>query len=241
VRKELVMRVLVLDPQPIVREGIQSSLGQGGEFRIVGSCGDLRTALLLIDKLAPDVVLTELDLGARDAGAAVRQLRTRLPSGAIVAFTATVCWRTIGRARRAGADAVVLKSDPLESLAEAMRVVARGGSYLSRSLPQEVRDAVDQAPDVLGALSEREREVFCLVIRGLTNRRIGRELFISPKTVDSHRGRILDKLGCRSAVELVRFAYLNALVPPGETAADADQLSPNEEPPRGARPAQHVH
>jgi DNA-binding NarL/FixJ family response regulator len=121
--------------------------------------------------------------------------------------------RDCGRARRAGADGVVLKNDPPECLIEALRVVARGGTYLSRSLPLELRESVDRAPDVLAILSGRELEVFYLVIRGLTNRRIGLELFISPKTVDSHRGRILDKLGCRSAVELVRFAYLNGLVP----------------------------
>jgi DNA-binding NarL/FixJ family response regulator len=224
------MRVLLLDPMPVVRVGLASSLGQTGDLHIVASCGDVRTALLMVDKTAPAVIVTDLDLGVRDSGAAIRELCNRLGENGVVVFTGLLCWRSIGRARTAGAAGIVLKTDPLERLAEAIRVVGQGGSYLSPTLPHELREAVDRAPDVLGVLSEREREVFHLVVRGLTNRRIGRELFISPKTVDSHRGRILDKLGCRSAVELVRFAYLNGLLPGGEPRDGANGRHTTESP-----------
>jgi DNA-binding NarL/FixJ family response regulator len=131
--------------------------------------------------VAPDVVVADLDLVTRESASAVREVRDRLTTGGVIIFTGMICWRTLAGAVRAGAAGVVLKSDPLESLAEAIRVVARGETYLSRSLPRELLDAVHRAPDLLGVLSDREREVFHLVVRGLTNRRIGRELFISPK------------------------------------------------------------
>jgi two-component system, NarL family, response regulator NreC len=227
------MRIMVLDPQPVVREGLRSGLSASGEFLIVGSCGDIRSALRMVDQAAPEVIVMDLDVGAGDGGSSVRELRRLLPTGGVLVFPPRLCWRTLGAARRAGAAGVVLKTDPLDTVAEAIRVVGQGGSYLSRSLPSELRESLDQAPDVLTLLSGREREVFYLVIRGLTNRRIGRELFISPKTVDSHRGRILDKLGCRSAVELVRFAYLNGLLPDApQTNGQTDVLlSATEQPP----------
>lgn len=86
-------------------------------------------------------------------------------------------------------------------------------------------------------LSEREREVFHLVIRGLSNRRIGSELFISPKTVDSHRGRILEKLSCHTALELVRFAFLNGLADECEPRLQREE-TPGAEVQDGAARAQ---
>jgi DNA-binding NarL/FixJ family response regulator len=228
------MRVLVLDPQPVVREGLKSRLEALGEFHVVGACGDVRTVLHMAENVVPDVVVVEPDLGQTDGASAVRDLRRQLSGSGIVVFTSLFCWRAIGRARRAGACGFVLKTDPVATLADAIRAVGRGASFWTPSLPPELRDSIDRAPDVLSALSQRECEVFHLVVHGLTNRSIGRELFISPKTVDSHRGRILDKLGCRSAVELVRFAFINGLVPEGEArvlapspAADRRQLPAN--------------
>jgi two-component system, NarL family, response regulator NreC len=220
------VRVMVLDPQPIVREGVAAVLRDSTEFQVVGECADLRSALLMVDRCHPDVVVTDFDLGPREGGSAILELRRHLGAGGVVVFTGLPSWRAIGRARQAGARSVLLKTDPVETLAEAIRVTARGGAFLSASLPTELRNGVDRAPNVLGVLSDREREVFHLVVRGLTNRRIGRELFISPKTVDSHRGRILDKLGCRSAVELVRFAYVNGLIASPELAAPAIEPGP---------------
>jgi DNA-binding NarL/FixJ family response regulator len=220
------VNVLVLDPQPIVREGVAAALRESPEFQVIGSCGDVRSALLMVDRCHPDVVVTDLELGAREGGAAILELRRHLVSVGIVVFTRLPSWRAIGRARQAGAQSVVLKTDPIETLVEAIRVTTRGGSYLSVSLPTELRTGVDRAPDVLGVLSHRECEVFHLVVCGLTNRRIGRELFISPKTVDSHRGRILEKLGCRSAVELVRFAFVNGLDTMSEARGPDPSIGP---------------
>jgi two-component system response regulator NreC len=238
------MRVLVLDPHPVVRVGLQGHLEQSREFESVAGCSDLRTAVLMIEKLTPDVVVTELELGGREGAAAVRELARHLPGGGVLVFTGlpSPCWRAIGRARQAGARGVVLKHDGLDLVLDAVRVVARGGTYLSRSLPPELLEGVDRAPDILEVLSDREREVFHLVVRGLTNQRISRELFISPKTVDSHRGRILAKLGCRSAVELVRFAYLNELMPEGRRTLHPEPKLPTPEvPPDTDAPSQPVH
>jgi DNA-binding NarL/FixJ family response regulator len=230
------MRVLVMDPQPVVREGLTSRLEALGDLHVVGTCGDPRTLLLMAESLTPDVVVVEPDLERGDGVAAIADLRRRLSRGSIVVFTTLLCWRSIGRARRAGATGFVLKTDPVISLADAIRAVARGQTFWSLSLPPGLRDWIDRAPDVLSALSDREREVFHLVVQGFTNRRIGRQLFISPKTVDSHRGRILDKLGCRSAVELVRFAFVNGLVRDSEASrsghppcATGLQLNPDHE------------
>jgi two-component system, NarL family, response regulator NreC len=206
------MRILVLDPQPVIREGLQARLDSFGVFHVVGTYGNARTAVSLCTKLAADIVVMDPDVVGGDGASVIRDLRRQRPEAAVVVFTSRICWRDLGRARIAGAAGFVLKTDPLSTLTEAMHAVLRGETYLSPRLPSELRENIDSAPDALDVLSDREREVFHLVIRGLTNRRIGRELFISPKTVDSHRGRILDKLGCRSAVELVHFAFVNGLV-----------------------------
>jgi DNA-binding NarL/FixJ family response regulator len=201
-------------------------MGASGEFTVVGSCEDLRGAALTIDRTMPDVAVTELDVGPRDGASIVRELRRRLAARAgVLIFTGLSSWRNIADAWRSGAAGLVLKTDALETLREGIRVVGAGRPYLTPSVPQTLRELLDRPSGILTALSEREREVFHLVIRGLSNRRIGRELFISPKTVDSHRGRILDKLGCRTAVELVRFAFVNGL------AGESELLLQGEETP----------
>ncbi len=235
------MRILILDPHPVVRAGVQCHLEQSRELEAVASCADLRSAVLMIDKLTPDVVVTEIEIDGREGASTVRELCDHLPGGGVVVFTDSPSWRAVSRARQAGARGVVLKTDALETLNEAIMAVARGGTYLTRSLPPELCESVERAPDILGVLSGREREVFHLVVRGLTNRRIARELFISPKTVDSHRGRILAKLGCRSAVELVRFAYLNQLLPDSRALHREPELPAPEVQPGSGPPPQPVH
>jgi DNA-binding NarL/FixJ family response regulator len=214
------MRVVLIDQQPLVREGLACVLQREAGFLFCGSASNARDGLWLLQEEEPDLVMLDLCLPGLSGIAATREIARRWPAMAAVILSASCCERDVLDALRAGALAYLGKNDPVESVMEGLRAAARGERYLGPcvrmlSLPPLSRRREDQrgTPEVLGALSDREREVFDLAIRGFRNREIARELCIAVKTVGSHRLQINRKLGCSSGTELVYFAATNGLLP----------------------------
>jgi DNA-binding NarL/FixJ family response regulator len=208
------MDILVVDDEPIFRAGLRGVLEDAG-FRVVGEAGTARAALALLDK-EPDLVIMDLVLPGMDGIAATREVRRRLKRGKVVVLTSRRDVRDALEAMAAGASGYLVKSESPATLAEAVRRVAAGETYVSDELAQTVGQAAkepSEAPtDVLALLSKREREIFHLLVSGLGNQQIARELCISMKTLGTHRHRIYDKLGCHSIAALIRFAVLNHLL-----------------------------
>ncbi|WP_116247542.1 response regulator transcription factor [Nocardiopsis sp. FIRDI 009] len=229
------IRVLLVDDQPLVRAGVRSLLERDEGVEVVGESGDGRAALADIARLRPDVVLLDLQMPSVDGLAVLRELERRrvdtstdrrADTGRHV-DTRVVVLTTFGEddnvfsALRLGASGFLLKDAEPRALREAVRTVARGEALLSPGVTRRVIERLCDttvAPEAsarLDVLTDREREVLALVGRGMSNQEIGARLHLSPATARTHVGRVLSKLGARDRVGLVVIAYESGLVRPG--------------------------
>ncbi len=216
------IRVLLVDDQPLVRAGLSRILRTRDGFEIVGECEDGREALDAVTETRPDVVLMDVRMKGMDGAEATRRLRERDDAPPVLVLTTFDDDEVVQAALSAGAAGFVLKDAPGEDIIRATRVVAGGGAWLdpavtgrvletyrSQSLPRAEEAAKIQ--DLTG----RELDVLRLIARGASNQEIGRELFISEGTVKTHVGHILTKLGLRDRPAAIVFAYEHGLAGPG--------------------------
>jgi DNA-binding NarL/FixJ family response regulator len=196
--------VALVDDHAMFREAMRHLLREQG-FNLVGEAGDARSSFAMIDATRPKVVLLDLRLPGMDGVTATRELQTRAPESKVMILSAYSKQHELDEAWAAGVHGYVTKMEDAERLRDAIHAVVKGERYLSPGLtPSQQKKTERVGP--LGILSARERDVFRLLVRGMTTRQIAAELHISGKTVDTHRERILKKLGLHSAVELVRYA-----------------------------------
>jgi len=218
------IRVVIADDQQLIRAGFRSLLEAEPDIEIVGEAGTGAEAVSVVTRTRPDVVLMDIRMPDGDGLWATEQLvaKKELAETHIVIVTTFELDEYVGRAIRAGASGFLVKDTEPAEFIRAVRVVAAGDALLSpgvtRRLLERISSQLHEAPDasVLGAITEREREVLALVGRGMTNDEIGRELFLSPLTAKTHVSRIMSKLAARDRVQLVVVAYETGLVRPGE-------------------------
>jgi len=223
------MRIVVVAGEPIVRAGVKAALQSSGDLEVVADRADARSGFVVIDAEKPDLVVMDVALCGMNGITATREIKRRQPDTRVVLLSAEACERNVVEGFAAGADGFVLKSEPIEDLLRAFRIVGQGGRYTtpglrgtrfaeSKMIP--IGEVPPVALDVLHALSPREREVLDLVLKGLRNREIAKELCVAIKTVDTHRTRINRKLGCAGAADLIRFAADNGLLRSAHIPAD---------------------
>lgn len=219
--------VVVVNSYPLVRSGIDLVLRDSGDLEVVGEADSGRAAYRLVDQLSPDLVVLEFTPPDEEGITATREIRQRCGDTRILLLSGPARPEQVAYALAAGADGMLLKSQPAEEVRTAARAVLAGQRYLAPSVD---RDAVERlvvqrckgvsiAP--LDQLSTRERDVFALQTRGLSAKEIGRRLCISEKTVQTHRARIFRKLNVHSGVELVRFAAAHGLLAVATPAASS--------------------
>ena len=203
-----VLRIALVDDHPVFRAGLKAFLARDQEVKVVAELNDARAAALAAVEMDVDLFVIDVNLPDRDGIALVGDLRRQQQRCLMLTMYDDA--DHAARAMAAGAMGYAVKSDPPERILEAVHAVAGGDTWVAPSLaarlPQERPDHVGMA-----SLSRREREIFDLVVRGMSGREIASALFISPKTVESHRYKINRKLGVRSVAELVRFAVLCGL------------------------------
>jgi two-component system response regulator NreC len=203
-----VMKVLIVDDQPLYRMGICDALAASGEFQITGSVSTAAAALALLEQDTPDVVLMDISLPEMDGIAATREINRRSPRPRVLIMSAHEETLDVLDALDAGATGYIGKAEGADGLVQALRATARGERYLGGVLAARVgqhRGARVDVADILSVLSPRERDVFHLAADCLTTREIATKLAISTKTVETHLQRVHQKLGVRSAAELVRL------------------------------------
>jgi DNA-binding NarL/FixJ family response regulator len=208
----MTIRVLVADDQAMVRAGFRMLLADEDDIEVVAEASN---GLEAVDKAArfdPDVVLMDIRMPELDGIHASRRILEADKAARILILTTFDLDEYVYEALRAGASGFVLKDDPPEQLLAAIRTVAAGDALLSPTVTRRVikefgRMPRPAPPKELDDLSDREREVFQLVARGLSNAEIGRELFISETTVKTHVTHILQKLNLRDRVQAVVLAY----------------------------------
>lgn len=211
----MTVRLVLVDDHRLVREGMRVLLDKEPDLQVVGDAGDAASAVTVIGQQNPDVVVTDIGLPGADGLSLIRQLMQREPKVRVLVLSMFSREDYVEAALNAGAAGYATKDQGVEEVAEAIRTVARGRSYLAPHLARAVLKPSQKKSDPndpLRMLSRREREVFALVVRGLKNERIAGELNISMKTVETHRTHINRKLGAHSTADLVRFAAMHRLL-----------------------------
>lgn len=203
------IKILLVDDQPLFREGLRTLLSVQSDFEVVGEAGDGEEAIRLARRLSASVVLMDLQMPVLDGVAATRRLREELPNTRVIVLTTFDDDEMVFDGLRAGAVGYLLKDAPSEKLAEAIRVAARGESFLQPSVAAKViaefarltrRTAGTSCP-VTEPLSEREVEILRLIGQGASNREIADALFLAEGTVKNHVSNILGKLEVRDRTQ----------------------------------------
>ena len=212
-RTDAPLRVMLVDDHALVRSAVRQAL-TAPDIQVVGEASSADDALLLAPDLRPDVLLLDINLPGGDGLRVLRELRPRLPETRIVMLTVSTQRRDLLEAIREGAAGFLTKDLSPEALLRTVRGIRRGDLPMSRAMAADViRSLASRQPaaasvpggeDVLGSLSAREREVLRHLAAGLTDREIGGQLGISPRTVETHVGSILHKLNVRNRAEAAR-------------------------------------
>jgi DNA-binding NarL/FixJ family response regulator len=222
----MTIRILIADDQTVVRSGFRAILEDEPDFEVVGDAADGHAAVELARRRRANVVLMDVRMPGLDGLEATRRLAgpgVLDPVEVLVVTTFDLDEYVFG-ALRAGAAGFLLKDASPETLAQAIRAVARGHGLIAPEVTRRlIAHFAASAPDPtrrheLAQLSEREREVLLEIARGRSNAEIGRRLFIEEATVKSHVSSVLLKLGVRSRVQAVIFAYETGLVSPATRA-----------------------
>jgi len=197
------IRVVIAEDHHVVREAIAAHLARESDIQVVGQVADGGELMAAVEAAQPDVLLLDVKMPGLNAPQAARALIAAHPGLKILVLSAHRREAYVLGLLRAGASGYMLKDDPPETLALAVRAVARGGVWLS---PQVAGMAVERGEGEEPLLSPREMEVLRLLARGYSNAGIGEELGLAERTVKNHAGRIYRKLGVRSRTEAVSVA-----------------------------------
>jgi DNA-binding NarL/FixJ family response regulator len=207
------IRVLIVDDHPIVREGVSTVLQRERDIEVVGAAATIQEGLRMAARLRPHIVL--LDLKLPDSGNAGSVASFAREGRGIVVFTAYDADEDVFRAIQDGARGYLLKGSPAADIADAIRQVHAGESYLSPRIAAKLVNGVVQPRGRPGRLSTRERGVLRLVAAGLSNRQIGETLSISERTVKFHVTAIFNKLGAENRAQAVALAAERGLLSAG--------------------------
>lgn len=211
------MRVVIADDHGVVRQGIRGVLEDVDGLEVVGEAADGDEALTMVADLSPDVVILDVNMPGKTGLEVTSDLREAAQPVRVLILSMHDDPEYVLQAVRSGADGYVLKDAPPAELREAVVAVHEGREYftarvtqqLSVGLRQEIEE--EQLRARLDSLTPRETEVLLNVAQGLTNREIGEKLEISPRTVETHRERVMDKLRIRTVAGLTRFVVENEL------------------------------
>jgi DNA-binding NarL/FixJ family response regulator len=206
-----VIRVVLADDHPIVRDALRRMVNAQPDMRVVAEAEDGEAACQSARQLAPDVLVMDLSMPKLNGLDATSRLRRECPEVKVLVLTVHEERHYLTQLLRAGAAGYVLKRAAPSDLVLAVRTVATGGTYIDPGIASTLIQAYlgaqqedeQRADDVL---SDREREVLMKIARGFSNKEIAGELGLSVKTVETYKGRVAEKLGLRTRVEIVRYA-----------------------------------
>lgn len=211
-------RVLLVDDHMVVRVGLRALIDAEPDLLVVGEAGNGLEGLEQTRALQPDVVVMDISMPEMDGLEATRRIRQEFPLSQVLILTVHAQERYLFPVLKAGAAGYVLKSTVDTELLDAIRTVAKGGAFLypsaTRLLLEDYLTHKSSGPaaDAYETLSEREREVLKLIALGHTAAQVGDQLALSPKTVETYRTRIMEKLSLNSRVDLVKYALARGLL-----------------------------
>lgn len=207
------IRILLADDHAVVRQGFRMILAAQPDLAVIGEAANGREAVELAEQLQPDLVVIDVSMPELNGIEATRRIHEAVPRCRILALSMHRDSVYVREILRAGAHGYLLKDGIDQDLLSAVRAVAQGQGYLSPAVSDAVlSDYRRHVTDPIDLLSSREREVLQLIAEGKTNKEIATDLNLSVYTIESHRGRIMEKLNLHSAGELIRFAIRNGLI-----------------------------
>jgi DNA-binding NarL/FixJ family response regulator len=211
--------VLIADDHAVVRDGLRSMMEANGDIKVIGDASDGREAVDKVAQLCPDVAIVDIAMPELNGIDATRKILQLCPSTGVIILSMYSSTEHIVRSLRAGALGYVLKESAGIEVVNAIRAVHDGHRYLSEKILDSVIDDYLHRRDAVGAdspqarLSLREREILQLVIEGRSSVEAAKILSLSPKTVETHRSRLMKKLEVGDLVGLVKFGVQHGLIP----------------------------
>jgi DNA-binding NarL/FixJ family response regulator len=210
------VRVLIVDDHQVVVEGIKAAIDELPEFEVVGSANDGLKGMEMANALNPDIVITDISMPNMNGLQATKEIKRINKKIRVVIFTMHSDREYVVPLMKAGISAYVLKENPLSDLILALKAVKQNNTYWSlpvkESLLEHLEDLEKEGMPSLEKLSQRELQVFRLLADGKTIKEIAEKLFISPKTVESHKYNIMEKLKVQTLTEMTKIALRKGLI-----------------------------
>ncbi|MDP4083362.1 MAG: response regulator transcription factor [Bacillota bacterium] len=212
------IKILLVDDHAVVRMGLSMLLNADPELQVVGEASEGNEGIEKAHKLKPDVVVMDLSMPhGKDGLSATVELKKQMPEVNILILTMHDDEEYLFRAIQAGASGCILKSAPHDELITAIQSVSKGDAYLHPSATKRLMEEYlgnirNGSTDTFNLLSEREKEVLTFVAKGFSNKEIAEQLVISVKTVETHKGNLMEKLQMKTRPELVEYAVKKGLL-----------------------------
>jgi len=214
------MKILISDDHEIVREGLKQLLSAQKDMEVVGEARDGQDTLAKAKSLRPDVLLLDITMPRLNGLETLCLLKETLPDLRVVVFSMHKREAYVRQALAAGALGYVVKASPSTEVLAAIRAVHKGKYFLSHDINAEVINAYLETRKTApprsgyGSLTEREQQVFRLMVEGNTTKQIAKLLFVSPKTVEKHRANLMKKLGLSDLVDMIKYAIKINIIDP---------------------------
>ena len=214
------IRVLIADDHDIVREGLRQLLDRHAEFKVIGEAVNGSQALKKVRSLRPDVTLLDIAMPKLNGLEVIGLMKTAVPQSQVVVLSLHARESYVHQALQAGALGYVLKASPSSDIINALHAAHKGEYFLSSKIKADVIGAYlkakENVPTVRGydLLSEREQQVFRLVVEGKSTKEIADILCVSPKTIEKHRSKVSAKLGVHGRLEMLKYAIKIGIVHP---------------------------
>lgn len=215
------IKVLIVDDHRLLRDGLAALLGQAEDIEIVGALPSGEEAISALPSLKPEVILMDIMMGGMTGIEATRWVKEQDPDVKVILISSEIKKELVTAGIQCGIDGYLPKDVDPQVLHGAIRTVKGGGRYFNEAITNLVFEDFYQKKKLTNTqgkvtlpndLTKREQEVLALVASGKSNQEVADELFISVKTVDTHKTHILDKLGLKNTAELVKYAIKNKLI-----------------------------
>lgn len=211
------VRVVLADDHTLVRSGIRRILEAQAGLEVVAEAADGAEALALVQQLAPDVLVLDLNMPGTDGIDVLRAVKGGARPPRVVVLTMHAGREYVARAMKGGADAYLLKDSAVQDLVAAIEAVVDGRRFFSPAIQQLMAELLrgdGAAPTGVQALTDREREVLTWLARGLSSKEVAERLAISVRTVETHRANLMHKLGVKSVAVLIQVAIREGIIAP---------------------------
>lgn len=212
----MAIKILLADDHAIVRDGLQKSLQQEEDMEVIGQAKDGLSTIQLVREISPDIVIMDISMPDINGMDTCREIIRDFPNVKVIGLSMHSAKKFVSEMFKAGAAGYLPKNCEFEELTSAIRMVMSGKTYMSPSITDVVvdnfvRTSPEENNSVFYTLTKRERQVLQLMSEGKTTKQIGQSLHISPKTVEAHRLRVMEKLNINNVAQLTKYAILEGL------------------------------